>query len=109
LTELYCRIEVVAGMELPEGDSLSVRTDRPFVDSLHCQQRLMCLVRLWSECAVHSKTVHTWNASRGHCAGLATAATCVKGAAHYIAAVEVLSMEEVNMKSLLAGCRHVGP
>jgi hypothetical protein len=91
LTELYCRIEVVAGMGLPGGDSLSVLTVHPFVDSLHCQRRLMCLVRLWSEYAAHSKAVRTWNASRGQCAGLATAVTCVKGAAHYIAAVEVLS------------------
>jgi hypothetical protein len=103
LTELYCRIEVVAGMGLPGGDSLSVLTVHPFVDSLHCQRRLMC------EYAAHSKAVRTWNASRGHCAGLATAVTCVKGAAHYIAAVEVLSTEEANMKNLLADCRHDGP
>jgi hypothetical protein len=103
LTELYCRIEVIAGIGLPGGDSLSVLT------VLHCQRRLMCLVRLWSEYAAHSKAARTWNASRGHCAGLAKAVTCVKGAAHYIAAVEVLSREEANMKSLLAGCQHVGP
>jgi hypothetical protein len=96
-------------MGLPEGDSLSVLIVRLFVDNLHCQWRLMCLMQLWSEYAEYSKAVRTWNAWRGHCAGLATAVTYVKGAAHYIAAVEVLSTEEVNMKSLLADCRHVGP
>jgi hypothetical protein len=64
----------------------------------------MCLVQLWLEYAAHSKAVCTWNALRGHCAGLATAVTYVKGAAHYIAAVKVLLREEANMKSLLAGC-----
>ena len=46
MSEMYCRIEVVAGMRLPVGDSLSVLSVHPFVDSLHCQRRLMCLVRL---------------------------------------------------------------
>jgi hypothetical protein len=41
-------------------------------------------------------------------AGLATAVTCVKSAAHYIAVVEVLSTEEANMKSLFAGVGGAG-
>jgi hypothetical protein len=109
LTELCYRIEVVAGKELPEDDNPSVLTVHPFADILHCQQKLMCSARLWSEYAVHLATVRTWNASRDRCAGLVTAVMCVKGAAHYIAAAEVLSTEEVNMMSLLADCLHVGP
>jgi hypothetical protein len=56
------------------------------------------------EYAAHLKAVRTWNALRGYCASLATVVTCVKGAAHYIAAIKVLLIEEANMKSLLAGC-----
>jgi hypothetical protein len=109
LTELRCRTEAVAGKEPPGDDSLSVLIVRPFADILHCPQKLMYLARLWSEYAVHSATVRTWIALRGHCAGLVTAVMCEEGAAHYTAAVEVLSTEEVNMKSLLADCLHDGP
>jgi hypothetical protein len=109
LKRLCCRIEVVAGMGLPGGDSLSMLTVRPFADILHCQQILTYSARLWSACAAHSAVVRTLNASRDHRAGLATAVTCAEGVTHYIAAVEVLSTEEVSMKSLLADCLHVGP